>query len=553
MVSLHTPGTRLINKIARPFLLVATYCLVLAVPGCGGGGGSSAATRLIPIDRSDPRDDEGITGDVTFMLVEGAGLDRQFNSALTEMTEAELFSGGLAAADYDADGDVDLYVVGGKSEPNHLFENQGDGTFIDVAASLGVDLLHSGSGPAFSDVDGDGDLDLFIGAVEGEPYYLLENREGEYIDVTDASGVAIDTANTVSATFFDYDSDGYQDLFLAHWGAERETGDDTETVWRNNGDFTFVSASLATGIANGITSLGIDRSFTPGFSDIDDDGDRDLLMVSDFNKTQVYVNNGDGTFSNTTDRKVIVDQAGMGLAIGDYDNDGDMDWFVTSIYNLDEEGTHFGNRLYQNHGSVVFEDVTEAAGVADGDWGWATCFADFDNDSYLDIFHVNGWDRYEDKNFTVDQVRFFHSQGDGTFKERATEVGLHDTGQGRGLACFDAERDGDIDLVITNNSENHLVYYRNDTENSNHYLGIRLESSGANRFGIGAHITVTTTDGSQVRELRSGNNYVSQNPFEVHLGLGQAERADVTVRWPDGEETSAMDVEVDQLLTITRD
>ena len=372
MVSLHTPGTRLINKIARPFLLVAVYCLMLAVPGCGGGGGSSTATGLIPIDRSDPRDDEGNTGDVTFILVEGAGLDRQFNAALTEMTEAELFSGGLAAADYDADGDVDLYVVGGKSEPNHLFENQGDGTFSDVAASLGVDLLHSGSGPAFSDVDGDGDLDLFIGAVEGEPYYLLENREGEYIDVTDASGVVIDTANTVSATFFDYDSDGYQDLFLAHWGAERETGDDTETVWRNNGDFTFVSASLATGIANGITSLGIDRSFTPGFSDIDDDGDRDLLMVSDFNKTQVYVNNGDGTFSNTTDRKVIVDQAGMGLAIGDYDNDGDMDWFVTSIYNLDEEGMHFGNRLYQNHGSVVFEDVTEAAGVADGDWGWAT-------------------------------------------------------------------------------------------------------------------------------------------------------------------------------------
>ena len=465
MVSSHRlhRGTRLINKVARPFLLVATYCLTLAVPGCGGGGGSSTST-LIPIDRPDPPENEGNTGDVFFTSVEDAGLDRQFNAAISEMTEAEFFSGGLAAADYDADGDVDLYVVGGTSEPNHLFENQGDGTFIDVAASLGVDLLHSGSGPAFSDVDGDGDLDLFIGAVEGEPYYLLENREGKYIDVTDASGVAIATANTVSATFFDYDADGYLDLFLAHWGAERETGDDTETVWRNNGDFTFVSASLATGIAEGIASLGIDRSFTPGFSDIDDDGDGDLLMVSDFNKTQVYLNNGDGTFSNATDREVIVDQAGMGLAIGDYDNDGDMDWFVTSIYNLDEEGTHFGNRLYRNHGAAIFEDVTEAAGVTDGGWGWATCFADFDNDGYLDIFHVNGWDRYQDKNFTVDQIRFFHSQRDGTFIERATEVGLDDTGQGRGLACFDAERDGDIDLVITNNSENHLVYYRNDTE-----------------------------------------------------------------------------------------
>ena len=199
----------MINKVARPFLLVATHCLKLIVSGCGvdGGGGSSTST-LHPIDRTDPPENEGNTGDVFFTFVEDAGLDRQFNTAISEMTDmAEFFSGGLAAADYDADGDVDLYVAGGKSEPNHLFENQGDGKFIDVANSRGVDLLHWGSGPAFSDVDGDGDLDLFIGAVEGEPYYLLENREGNYIDVTDASGVVIDADNTVSATFFDYDSE----------------------------------------------------------------------------------------------------------------------------------------------------------------------------------------------------------------------------------------------------------------------------------------------------------------------------------------------------------
>ena len=134
-----------------------------------------------------------------------------------------------------------------------------------------------------------------------------------------------------------------------------------------------------------------------------------------------------------------------------------MDWFVTSIYNLDvDQGTYFGNRLYRNWGSGTFEDVTDVAGVADGGWGWATCFADFDNDGHLDLFHVNGWIRYRGKNFTTDQVRFFHAQGDGTFRERATEVGLEDTGQGRGLACFDAERDGDIDIVITNNSEDDI-------------------------------------------------------------------------------------------------
>ena len=522
---------------------------MLAALGCGGGGGGGSTTSSfqIPDVPVEPTED----ADIAFELVENAGLDRQFSAALTEMTEAELFSGGLAAIDYDGDEDIDLYVVGGVTDPNRLYENQGDGTFRDVAEAAGLDFLHLGSGPIFGDADGDGDLDLFIGAVEGDPYYLLENRDGVFVDVTDESGVVIGAANTVSAAFFDYDLDGRLDLFLAHWGARRREGDVTETVWRNNGRFIFTESSVVTGVAEGLTALGIDRSFAPSFSDIDADGDGDLLMVADFNKTQVYLNNGDGTFADVTDRDVFVDQAGMGSAIGDYDNDGDMDWFVTSIYNLDvDQGTYFGNRLYRNWGSGTFEDVTDVAGVADGGWGWATCFADFDNDGHLDLFHVNGWIRYRGKNFTTDQVRFFHSQGDGTLRERATEVGLEDTGQGRGLACFDADRDGDIDIVLTNNSEDHIVYYRNDTSNGNHYLGVKLAGVGKNRFGVGAKITVTTTWGSQIREIRAGNNYVSQNPLEVHVGLGAAQVADVTVLWPDGMESFLDGVSADQLLTV---
>ncbi len=535
-------------KVDGQFRMVSALCPMLAALGCGDGGGSSTSSFQIPADVPEPAENT----DIAFVLVENAGLDREFSAALTQMTEAELFSGGLAATDYDGDGDIDLYVVGGVSEPNHLYENQGDGTFLDVAEAAALDFLHLGCGPTFGDVDGDGDLDLFIGAVEGDPYYMLENRDGVFLDVTDSSGVVFGTENTISATFFDYDVDGRLDLFLAHWGARRSEGDDTETVWRNNGSFTFTESSVATRVADGLTALGVDRSFTPSFADIDADGDGDLLLVADFNKTQVYVNNGDGTFSDVTDRDVFVDQAGMGSAIGDYDNDGDMDWFVTSIYNLDVDGgTYFGNRLYKNWGSAVFEDVTDIAGVADGGWGWATCFADFDNDGHLDLFHVNGWIRYRGKNFTADQVRFFHSQGDGTFRERATEVGLEDTGQGRGLACFDAERDGDIDIVITNNSEDHIVYYRNDTSNGNHYLGVKLAGAGGNRYGVGANITVTTASGSQVREIRAGNNYVSQNPLEVHVGLGVAEVADVIVLWPDGMKSVLDAVSADQLLTIT--
>lgn len=362
----------------------------------------------------------------------------------------------------------------------------------------------------------------------------------------------------MSATFFDYDNDGYVDLFLSHWDARWVAGADTQTVWRNNGAGSFVSASIASGVAEGIRQRQVDFSFTPNFSDIDGDGDSDLLLARDFGLSQVYLNNGDATFTDVTDRDVISDQNGMGAAVGDYDNDGDMDWFVTSIYTLDvQDGDLYGNRLYRNHGSAVFEDVTVSAGVDNGGWGWGSCFADFDNDGDLDLFHVNGWNPQFDQDFTQDQVRLFENNGDATFVERAGEIGLDNRGQGRGVVCFDAERDGDVDILITNNGADHLAYYRNQTGQTNHYLNIRLAGAGANRLGIGAWITVTTGSGTadeltQVRELGGHNNYVSHNPYEVHVGLGNADSADVEVRWPDGGITSELGLSVDQAIIIAR-
>ena len=471
------------------------------------------------------------------------------------------FSGGIAAGDYDGDGDVDLYVVGGSDEPNHLFRNRGDGTFYDTAARVGLDITHLGSGPAFGDIDGDGDLDLFIGAVENDPYYLMENRDGEFVDVTVTSGIIIDAENTVSATFADYDQDDDLDLFLSHWGFGQQ--DDTQTVWRNTGDGIFESASVESGIAESliIESLSyqtgeiahVDRTYTANLSDIDNDGDGDLLMAADYETSQVFANNGDGTFTLTTDRDVVVDQSGMGASVGDYDNDGDMDWFVTSIYQVPN---FYGNRLYRNDGTGVFEDVTVAAGVRDGGWGWASCFADIDNDGDLDIVHVNGW--RGDTGFSPaldfldDQMRYFENNGNGTFKRRDTLKWLRDRGQGRGLACFDAERDGDIDLVVTNSDDRHLVYYRNELADArnNHFIGIKLERDTGNRHGVGAWITVTTSAGAQVREVGAGNNYASQNPSEAHFGLGAYTVADIVVRWPDGTLTTMDDVWADQWLTI---
>ena len=475
------------------------------------------------------------------------------------------FSSGLAAADYDQDGDIDLYVAGGDDDINRLFENRGDGTFQDATQAAGLDLRHLGSGPAFGDIDGDGDLDLFVGAVENDPYYLFENRDGRFRDITPRSGLIMDAPNTVSATFADYDVDGDLELFLAHWGNPR--GADTETVWRNTGDGIFESASVESGVAGALIIESenyqtgqvayIDRTLTPILSDIDGDGDADLLMAADYDTSQVFVNDGDGTFTRTTDRNVIVDQSGMGASVGDYDNDGDFDWFVTSIY---ERPGFFGNRLYRNDGNGVFEDATDEAGVAQGGWGWASCFADFDNDGYLDIVHVNGWrgdtgdPGSTPATFERDPMLFYRSRGDGTFRSAGTLAWLRDRGQGRSLACFDAERDGDIDIVLTNSDSNHLVYYRNDlaAARTNGYLGVKLRSDSGNRFGVGARIAVTSKSGTQIRELRAGNNFASHNPLEVHFGLGGDQVAEIVVTWPDGTTTTRAGVWANQLVTIAK-
>ncbi len=529
--------------------------LLFLAPGCGGGGGSGTPP-VEPVGPVAPLPSP-VETELTFELDTASSFSRSFGSdtpVSTREIDPELFGGGFAAADVDADGDVDFYVVGGNTMPNHFYRNRGDGTFEEIGVELGLDLVHWGSGPAFGDIDGDGDLDLFVGAVVGDPHHLFENRLdefGRFVDVTDESGIRLNARNTVSATFFDYDRDGWVDLFLSHWGNPYEAGKSTQTVWRNNGDGSFVDTSIETGLAGALVEREIDWSFTPNFSDVDGDGDADLLLAADFRESKVFLNNDDGTFTNVTNRRVVQDQAGMGTAVGDYDNDGDMDWFVTSIYDLDQlDGDYLGNFLYRNDDGE-FEDATLTGGVQDGAWGWGACTADFENDGNLDIVHVNGWYLVNDKDYRGQPVRFFQNTGSSlVFREAAAQVGLTDDSQGRGVACLDVDRDGDVDVLISNNDETNVVLYRNETTNDNHYLGVRLEGIAPNRLGIGSRITVTTTDGAQIRDLGGLNNYVSHGPYEVHFGLAQASTADVDVRWPDGTTSTMTGVSADQLLTI---
>lgn len=498
---------------------------------------------------------------IRFRQVTDAGFTRVVtNSPVIEyFSDEQTFSGGIAAGDYDQDGDVDLYVVGRPVNPNHLYQNQGDGTFREIGQEMGVDLRHWGSGPAWGDIDGDGDLDLFVGTIERGLYRLFENRvneeEGRFVDITQESGLIIHSTNTVSALFFDYNVDGYMDLFLSHWGNVYEPRADTETLFRNNGDNTFTSVSVETGLAAVLTRETHDWSFTPNLSDIDGDGDADLLMSADFGTSEIFRNNGDGTFHRITNKDVVRDQFGMGGAVADYNNDGKMDWFVTSIYNLEfREGQWFGNRLYQNFGGGNFGDATDHAGVADGAWGWGTCAADFDHDGFVDIAQVNGWPQRDavGKDYTYIPVRFWRHIGtkQASFEEIAGLVGIHDTGEGRGIACFDADHDGDLDVVIMNMSQNHVVYFRNDTSNDHNYLYVKLEGLTENRHGVGARIKVITENGSQIRDLGGSNNYASHNPLQAHFGLGTATTVDIEVLWPDQTTTMFENAPINDVVTV---
>ena len=491
--------------------------------------------------------------ELLFTRISNNGLERSFPHDPETLNDKQFYAAGVASGDIDDDGDVDLYVVGGNTEPNALYLNNGNGTFVNVAEEYGVDLLHWGSGPAFGDIDGDGDLDLFVAALEHEPMHVFKNdSEAEvFVDITDQAGITLLSEASASTTLADYDQDGWIDVFLTHWGENRGFIPNTETVWRNEGDGLFRNVSESVGVTGNLLETNIEYTFTANLFDIDGDIDKDLLVAADFGTSQVLKNFGGPNFHRVTDREVIKDQAGMGAAVGDYDNDGDFDWFVTSIYNKNVGGDYFGNRLYQNDGTGVFSDITDQAHIASGDWGWGACAKDFDHDGFLDIFHVNGW---RAGHYLLTSSRMFRNEADGTFRQIARHVGINDTGQGRGVVCFDADRDGDIDILVVNVSEPHLVFYRNDSVGLGNYLTIKLRGSGVNTYGVGARIKVSTEFGTQLRQLGGSNNFVSHNPLEVHFGLGTATIADIRVEWFDEENTVTefSVLEVNQVITVNQ-
>ena len=498
-------------------------------------------------------------------------------------------SGGAAAADYDNDGYVDIYVSR-LDGPDILFRNLGNGRFENASSSAGLDGFNLRSnGVAWFDADNDGDMDLYVTTIGDTRFYMFINDgNGRFTEEAISRGAAIETAyqhSGFSIAVGDYDRDGWVDLHVNEWGSSRllpEGALSHARLLRNRGPAApghFEDRTVQAGVvldevksqdetAIAMASIGQESrgpfAFASAFVDLDSDGWPDLAIVSDNGHTRLFWNNGDGTFTDGTIRaRIGSDRNGMGSTFGDYDADGDLDWFVSAIYreveactgdNCDTRGAT-GNRLYRNEGGRLFGDATDATGVRDGGWGWGAVFLDYDNNGDLDLAMVGGM-HHSDlvSQSELEYPRLWDNDGNGRMREIAGLVGLVHRSAAKSLLTLDYDRDGDLDLFVVNNGGTPRLY-RNDGGNANAWLRVRLIGERTNRSGIGATIVVTSVSGgrSQLREMGVASHFLGQNELVSHFGLGSEIRTvdQVTIRWPrSGELTVLRDVPINVTIVV---
>ncbi len=518
---------------------------------CGGGSGANNPPA-IPLEPGDS--DNGDPPSTLRFRDATSDLSLDYVIANEEISVPEIlqFSGGVTLDDINNDGALELYVAHGRNERGRLFTYNGE-QFTQLDDNNGIEPFYLDRAGYFIDLDADGWKDFVSVQIESVEVFI-NDQTGHFIEATSNTNIFHDRS-TFSLAAADYDVDGDVDLFFGHWGASWRLDEAlTQYLWQNDGSGFFTDVTDKVAISDEESSPGTapENSFTPTFADIDSDGFPDMLLVSDFSYSQVLRNNAGQHFTDAT-TTVISDENGMGNAVGDYDRDGDLDWFVSSINDgddSDEDDT--GNRLYRNvDGLGNFEDVTDEAGVRDGYWGWGICFADFDNDGHLDLFHTNGVEDYHER-YIDDPSRLFWSNGDGTFTEQSEAAGILHTGQGRGIACVDFNNDGKLDIFIANNGTGPTVY-ENESDNANHYLMIDLAGTGKNPDAIGARVTVISASGSQMQEVQLGTWYLSQGPQRLHFGLGEDnEVAAIEVIWPGPERATSRveNIAVDQVVEI---
>jgi len=505
----------------------------------------------------------------------------------------ETVGSGVALLDYDNDGWLDIYLVNGstydamsgKTTPPHaaLFHNNHDGTFTDVAQQAGVTNDRWGFGAAVGDYDNDGWPDLYVTNF-GKNRLYHNNHDGTFTDVAEKAGVALGNWST-GATFGDYDGDGRLDLFVpgyVHYDLNHPPMPGTASVslptcefrglkvmcgprglkgerdhlFHNNGDGTFTDVSEKAGVSDPNAYYGL----TAVFADTNNDGKVDLAVANDSTPNYLYVNKGNGTFEDASYASGYAlnengrETASMGIAVGDYLNNGWIDLYDT-VFSDDY------NPLYRNEGDANFTDVSYQAGIAEVTipfLGWGTGFLDFDNDGWKDLFVANGHvypgvDQTDWGTTFSERPLLFHNLHNGKFEviPPVKGTGLASLFTARGAAFGDLFNDGKIDVVI-NQLDNVPALLRNVNSDKNHWLGIKLiGGSKSPRDAVGAAVYLRAGGIRQRADVISGGSYASSNDPRVHFGLGDATRIDnVEIHWPSGAVERFTPPQVDRFYSV---
>ena len=500
----------------------------------------------------------------------------------------ESTGGGVALLDYDGDGWTDIFLVngsriggfpGGEEPTNRLYRNNHDGTFTDVTAKAGLVRHGWGQGACAGDYNGDGNPDLFV-TYYGWNVLYRNNGDGTFKDVTREAGVATAQAlwNT-GAAFLDYDRDGRLDLFVAHYAAYEDaaryghgsgqtcrwkglpvfcgprglTGSQN-TLYHNNGGGTFRDVSGEAGILRPGPGYG----FTPLVLDYDNDGWPDVYVASDSTASLLFHNRRDGTFEETGVAAGVAynedgrEQAGMGVAAADYDNDGWLDILKTNF--ADDTST-----LYHNRRDGTFSDSTFAAGLGVNTryLGWGAHFLDFNSDGWADILIVNGHVYPEVDRAPLDSAYrqrkiLYVNRRDGTFGDVSLRAGpgIALEKSSRGAAFGDLFNTGQVNAIV-NNMNDAPTLLHNRRPGPNHALLIELEGTRSNRSAIGARVSVQAQGWRMIDEVRSGGSFCSQNDLRLRFGLGPRQEAEsVEIAWPSGRTEILHRVAADQWVRI---
>ena len=529
-------------------------------------------------------------------ITKQAGLEKFHHRSGTpeKATILETPGSGVALLDYDNDGWLDIYLLNGSTfaalqgkEPAPramLLHNNHDGTFTDVTAKAGVANERWGFGVAVGDYDNDGWPDIYVSNF-GKNRLYHNNHDGTFTDVAEKAGVALGGWST-GPTWGDYDRDGLLDLFVpgyvkfdvdhppvaGHGGiplsacqyrgvnfsmcGPRGLPGESDHLFHNNGDGTFTDVSKTAGVADPQGYYGLASVFV----DVDDDGWLDLAVANDSVPRYLYRNVHDGTFEDISYLSGFaltnegLEQASMGIAVGDYNRDGKVDFFITTF--SDDYKT-----LYRNDGGNSFSDVTYPAGLAGPTipfLGWGAGFIDFDNDGFLDIFVANGHvypsvDQRDWGTTWAQRPQLFRNLNGIKFQEvpPATGSGLADVIAARGVAFGDLFNDGSIDAVL-NVMDSTPVLLRNVVKNGNHWITFKLQGGARSpRDAVGAKVFLSAGGARQRGDVTSGGSYGSSSDPRVHFGLGPATKVEkVEIHWPSGKKEEIAVPGVDRIFTV---